>query len=344
MSAKVQHNELGKKIKGLRDSLGASTQEAFAAQLGVKRSQVSAWEHGKEEPSKEKLIALGNLSEYPLQLWFWERAGVATQKLQDHVRRQMIQKRNDPALANVTSIRRMDVVALLRSAAGEDEESETGSPDLVPFPSLFISKPASTICIQAPDRPAGTPDLAGNLVLVELARKGRDERAREGAPFAAYGLPLDRLAAVLFEKVPDHPELSPEASRRLPPARLFTARDRKENELNRSRDPLRRAETDRQNEELWQRVHAEATMPGVLFGTPKIQSVESWDGDFNHFKKGGLPWRLVLHCGALYYGLTDWSTDEFPWNGTLIERIKSEIHVLGVVIGWLRAPGRQSDQ
>jgi transcriptional regulator with XRE-family HTH domain len=327
-------NDLGKKIKGLRECLYPDTpltQEAFGKRLGVTRSQVSAWESGKESPSNEKLVALGNMAPPIHRIWFYEQAGVDTESLRDDIRRSLVTRRGEPALKEVARIPKLDAAALSKRINGAGEIGNLEATDLVPFPALFIAEPASTICIQATDRVAGAPLRAGDIALVRLLLDNRDSQTREELPFQGLALLLDRLVAVFYENLPNQRELSPGAMR-------HSRRERPSED----RDGMR-AEQRKEDGELARKRSPEGRVPGVLFGTLRVQSDESWNGDFNYLS-GGHPWRLLLDCGSTWNGLTDWSTEKFLFDKTLTSRLGSGIHVLGGVIGWLRAPGEARDE
>lgn len=59
------------------------TQAGLAERLGVSPATVSRWLAGKNEPTAETYVALGNLSGRPDGNYFWERAGIDTSKLPD---------------------------------------------------------------------------------------------------------------------------------------------------------------------------------------------------------------------------------------------------------------------
>jgi transcriptional regulator with XRE-family HTH domain len=59
------------------------TQEGLAARLGVSPATVSRWIKGRQEPTAESYIALGNLAPRPDGVYFWERAGMDTSGLPD---------------------------------------------------------------------------------------------------------------------------------------------------------------------------------------------------------------------------------------------------------------------
>ena len=52
------------------------TQAGLAERLGVSPATVSRWLAGKNEPTAETYVALGNLAGRPDGHYFWERAGI----------------------------------------------------------------------------------------------------------------------------------------------------------------------------------------------------------------------------------------------------------------------------
>jgi phage repressor protein C with HTH and peptisase S24 domain len=59
------------------------TQAALAARLGVSPPTVSRWIQGRQEPTAESYIALGNLARRPDGVYFWERAGMDTSEISE---------------------------------------------------------------------------------------------------------------------------------------------------------------------------------------------------------------------------------------------------------------------
>src|SRR5262249_49703686 len=59
------------------------TQAGLAERLGVSPATVSRWLAGKNEPTAETYVALGNLAGRPDGNYFWERAGIDTSELPD---------------------------------------------------------------------------------------------------------------------------------------------------------------------------------------------------------------------------------------------------------------------
>ena len=70
------------RIRKLLKDLSLS-QAGLAERLGVSPPTVSRWLHGRQEPTAESYVALGNLARPPEGIYFWERAGMDTSGLQD---------------------------------------------------------------------------------------------------------------------------------------------------------------------------------------------------------------------------------------------------------------------
>ena len=66
------------------------TQAGLAERLGVSPATVSRWLGGKNEPTAETYVALGNLAGRPTGNYFWERAGIDTSEFPDAGLRQPI--------------------------------------------------------------------------------------------------------------------------------------------------------------------------------------------------------------------------------------------------------------
>lgn len=66
------------------------TQAGLAERLGVSPATVSRWLAGKNEPTAETYVALGNLAGRPTGDYFWERAGIDTSELPDANMRQAL--------------------------------------------------------------------------------------------------------------------------------------------------------------------------------------------------------------------------------------------------------------
>ena len=66
------------------------TQAGLAARLGLSPATVSRWLAGKNEPTAETYVALGNLAGRPEGNYFWERAGIDTSELPDASLRQTV--------------------------------------------------------------------------------------------------------------------------------------------------------------------------------------------------------------------------------------------------------------
>ena len=66
------------------------TQAGLADRLGVSPATVSRWLAGKNEPTAETYVALGNLAGRPDGTYFWERAGIDASELPDPSLRQTL--------------------------------------------------------------------------------------------------------------------------------------------------------------------------------------------------------------------------------------------------------------
>jgi phage repressor protein C with HTH and peptisase S24 domain len=78
--------------EGIRRLLKALqlTQAGLAERLGVSPATVSRWLAGKNEPTAETYVALGNLAGGPESTYFWERAGIDPSQLPDPSLRQTV--------------------------------------------------------------------------------------------------------------------------------------------------------------------------------------------------------------------------------------------------------------
>jgi transcriptional regulator with XRE-family HTH domain len=367
MAKAVFKPELAKKIKRLREILRCS-QEGFSELLHVSRPQVSRWEKGTEVPSNEKLIALGNvahkalqearnvpdaaqqllsleellertqalekLAEHPDSDWFWELAGMNLGAVRESIWQTMAQQ-SPAARGAVANIPRLDIPSLRRFVKRGAVDPKRFAAGFIPFPALFAPEGAAVICVQATDRLAGSPLFAGDLSLVRLAQQEGDACGCDKLPSLGFESLFNCLVAVFCESMPIQRELSPDAARWLSRNQRLVG-PTVEHDLKELR-----SRTTPESEKRADKYRANATAAGVLFGTLRVQSHENWDGDLSRLE-GDNPWRLVLDCGATWSGLTLWSTQEFPWDGSLRHRLNAGVHVLGAVIGWLRAAGEAS--
>src|ERR1700691_2161231 len=79
---KTTSSEWSNRIRQILSELKL-TQAGLAERLGVSPPTVSRWIQGRQEPTAESYIALGNLAGRPDGVYFWERAGMDTSGLQD---------------------------------------------------------------------------------------------------------------------------------------------------------------------------------------------------------------------------------------------------------------------
>jgi transcriptional regulator with XRE-family HTH domain len=79
---KPQPSEWAARIRRLLDDLKLS-QAGLAERIGVSPATVSRWVQGRQEPTAEFYVTLGNLAQPPHGVYFWERAGVDSAALSD---------------------------------------------------------------------------------------------------------------------------------------------------------------------------------------------------------------------------------------------------------------------
>src|SRR5580700_8478196 len=81
-AGKESSSEWVERIRRLLTDLKLS-QAGLAERLGVSPPTVSRWLLGRQEPTAESYVALGNLARPPEGIYFWERAGMDTSGLLD---------------------------------------------------------------------------------------------------------------------------------------------------------------------------------------------------------------------------------------------------------------------
>jgi transcriptional regulator with XRE-family HTH domain len=79
---KPQSSDWPARIRRLLSDLKLS-QAGLAERVGVSPATVSRWLQGRQEPTAEFYVALGNLARPPQGAYFWERAGVDSAALSD---------------------------------------------------------------------------------------------------------------------------------------------------------------------------------------------------------------------------------------------------------------------
>jgi transcriptional regulator with XRE-family HTH domain len=79
---KTHSPEWAARIQRLLSDLKVS-QAGLAERVGVSPATVSRWVQGRQEPTAEFYVALGNLARPPYGVYFWERAGVDSAALSD---------------------------------------------------------------------------------------------------------------------------------------------------------------------------------------------------------------------------------------------------------------------
>ncbi len=181
--------EAGAKIRALRKSQKpAPTQAQFAKSFGVTQSMISAWEAGRDTPSAEIWIKLGELAGYPDCYWFYARAGLDPQKLlaaTEKLFKERIQPTDSPLVEGRTVL-----VPRVQSLRGLEP---AGLP--VPMPVQLVPNPSSTYCLGI----SFTPGQFDRWAIVDTA----DAEAEDLGPF--WGLP----ALIEFAPIDQAPPLWP---------------------------------------------------------------------------------------------------------------------------------------
>lgn len=152
-------SEAASRIKRLR---GSETQAEFARGIGVTQPMVSAWEAGRDTPSAEIWIKLGELAGYPDCYWFYERAGLDRQKLlaaTEKTLKEQIKDADSPLLEG-----QIILVPRVRSLQSLEP---AGLP--LPMPAQAVPNALSTRCIE----------IEGTEVVVDTA----DTDAADLMPF-----------------------------------------------------------------------------------------------------------------------------------------------------------------
>jgi DNA-binding XRE family transcriptional regulator len=151
-------SEISQEIEKLRKSLGMN-QAQFAAGIDASQAAVSLWETGEGEPSGETCLKLGNLAPFPLQLWFWEQAGLDMQKLSE-------------AATELAKTAMKDLIApdvKFFAIKPHPEAVEGDRPELI-LPASVIPNPPSTSFLVIDQKFAGSGFTPGDIVVVESSR------------------------------------------------------------------------------------------------------------------------------------------------------------------------------
>jgi transcriptional regulator with XRE-family HTH domain len=144
------------KIKALRMSL-RFTQLQFSQALDVTQPTISAWENGSEIPSREAYVRMGNVAQYPEDLWFWEKGGVDIGSAKVSIYREL--------QAEAPTVSPGKLVLIPMNVMTEKGLKETGKP--IPFSQELIENPFSTVCLIINYLIAGGTLSAGDVVLLD---------------------------------------------------------------------------------------------------------------------------------------------------------------------------------
>lgn len=60
---------IGRRIREARESVGYSSQMAFAAKINLPQPTVSKWENGEHQPSHENLLEIAKITKKPIEFF-----------------------------------------------------------------------------------------------------------------------------------------------------------------------------------------------------------------------------------------------------------------------------------
>ncbi len=114
------------RIRKLLKDLSLS-QAGLAERIGVSPPTVSRWLQGRQEPTAESYVALGNLARPPEGIYFWERAGMDTSGLLD------------TSFRNAVSSLRVGLRDFKLTVGRKFSQQLVGSPNAVAVPLLNVT-------------------------------------------------------------------------------------------------------------------------------------------------------------------------------------------------------------
>jgi len=172
----------------LRRRLGLS-QTAFGQRLYSSAMAVSRWERGRQEPTAESYIGLGNLAGDPLCWFFWGRAGLSNEDLMRVM--PMLKARldkgetSDYRVANaggghkksitpqLVAIPLLEVVAASHGERGDSSSILHGSPveSMMAAPREWCPNPSSTLCLRVRGNSMSPLISDGSILAVDTSER-----------------------------------------------------------------------------------------------------------------------------------------------------------------------------
>ena len=180
------------RIRRLVAQLG-DNQESFAKRLGVSPATLSRWVNGKNEPTPEMYVALGNLLGTPNGCYFWERAGIecygsplngARREIVSHAVNasdyEVVAKNRVSGL--LSSSERLVAIPLLSVSVYADENapaenislSEANVDDVLTAPEDWFPHPSSMIAMRVSGDSMFPTIARGAIVMIDTASNQRD--------------------------------------------------------------------------------------------------------------------------------------------------------------------------
>src|ERR1700730_1821499 len=193
----------------LRRRLGLS-QAAFGQRLYSSAMAVSRWERGRQEPTAESYIGLGNLAGAPLCWFFWGRAGLSNEDLMRVMPPQL--NHHIPSLYQIASagggpkksklpqlvaIPLLEVVAASHGEKGDSSSILHSSPveSMMAAPKEWCPNPTSTICLRVRGNSMSPLISDGSILAVDTSQ--RDQADLDGKIIITWhktmGLNVSRL-------------------------------------------------------------------------------------------------------------------------------------------------------
>lgn len=156
----MKNDSVSERVRRLR---GDMSQAEFAKVLQVTQPMVSAWEAGKEgeTPSLGAYVRLGNLAEYPDNVWFWQQAGLEESRMLSAAEK-VLEERGAALIVGET----LPIRCFAKTA---ERTNLLDRPFLIP--ALFAPNRLSTVCLII-DESAATPRIPASthIVLDESAK------------------------------------------------------------------------------------------------------------------------------------------------------------------------------
>lgn len=174
------------------------SQQSFAMRLGVSPATISRWINGKNEPTADMYVALGNLLGNPDGCYFWERAGIECFGAPaDTMRRELASHalssgdyhliENHRVSRKVSTEETIIAIPLLNVAVYADEDapaqnvclSEAEVEDVLTAPEDWCQHPGDMIAMRVSGDSMFPTIPSGAIVMIDTARNRREELDRK---------------------------------------------------------------------------------------------------------------------------------------------------------------------